>query len=174
MSDPTSFNPAIQRIEEILTTGAGNDSRVIPAGYFGWGSFLAQNEDENAALKTLGKPQITIKDGIAYETTGVLSEILNFAQYRFAFVLVAAYHTPKNLVHSEQMNLLKTIATDTHKIRAALGNPGNLLQTSDGTDTGIIDGMVHFVNQSPIEFNREVQLAKVEISFSGIIHLAYN
>lgn len=168
-SNPDNFHI---RLIEVLTQGAGLTGQTIAADSFEMGSFDQYMENTEAGALSLAKPLISIEN-IELEDTGTIPNNYSFTQNRISLSLLLCYKLSQKILIDRKYDVIRKMYTDSHDIRKALTNPGNLTQTEAANDTGLNSGMLmHNLTGRP-EIDFDTGIGKLQMDFEGIIELAY-
>lgn len=183
MARPTSFTPLINCINSCLTDGMGSlgggfsTSRLIPVSEFI--SSAPEQDDGNSedarARAVLVNKTISFSiNSLNFSATARLPETHSFNFYDIELGINIQYNTGDTLIDTTWTNLWTEIANDIHLIRKTVSEPNKLLvDPITLTDTGLLDGMLFFVNSSQPQIDSSKTFATSTSTWRGVVCLAY-
>lgn len=166
----TSFLPLVNRIEELILSGAGN-SRTIPTGSFGLDYYYANKSPDLLATDALERPQLRVGIESFREARQSVNEYHDFVIYDVEITIDAAYHLDASELRNNRTTVETRAANDSHMLRKAICMPGNLDQTAAGTPTGAVSGRIEFVSYRITRIDYTKGLLQARTSFMGPVVL---
>lgn len=142
MSAASDYSALLDRIYEVLVDGEGGTKALAAGERFALGIWPGQPDEQQAiAARATANSKAVWVDIIEGERGDALDEIAAEQSYVVTVEVLMAYAAEAEAQHEAWRSIVATAATDKHRIRNALGRPGNLTQTEAGTDTGIASGL---------------------------------
>lgn len=166
----TDTQPLVDRIYEVLVDGAGSARTIAEASRFAKGLYPGQEPDHQARDARRNKrcwvavTRLERLDG---------SETNPSALYGVEVRVDAAYALEPEADLAAWQSLEGLMALDAHRIRGALGYPGNLTATTAGDPTGLASGALLFRSWTASEPLPRQRLWRASASFIGRLTLSY-
>ena len=183
MARPTSFTPLINCINSCLTNNMGtlsgsfSSSRLIPTGEF---IVSAPEEDDGNTEDARARAVLVNKtisfsiNSLNFSATARLPETHSFNFYDIELGINVQYNTGDTLIDTTWTNLWVEIANDIHLIRKTVSEPNKLvLDPVTLTDTGLLDGMLFFVNSGTPQIDSSKTFATCTSTWRGVLCLGY-
>lgn len=166
----TTFNPLIEAIEEVLVQGAGSARTLAAADRFLLNTTPEMPADHQAFMGHQEKRVWVAITGLTPDQH--FSENSGNAHYNITITLHLSYYTDAEMDHEAIRDTLIKMANDAHKVRAALGQAGNLTQNLAAQDTGLVSGLLFFQSYDPGNPDVDNKLFPATITFDGDVILA--
>lgn len=166
----TDFQPLVDRVYEVLCDGAGAARTLAEADRFRRGLFPGQDPAHQARDAHTQKRCWVALTGLP---RGDESEVNDRALYTVRVRVDLAYALEPEPDQAAWRNLQGLMALDAHRIRGALGFPGNLTQTAAAAATGLASGALVYEDWAPDEPLPRQRLWRARASFLGRITLTH-
>ena len=160
------------RLREVLEDGLGS-LRTITAGTYG-GNLPEGMDPSHEAVRALGEPQVEALITNQRRSPNSPPTYSNLALMQFdCRVKVTRRLGAVEQLDGAARDVVKAAAsTDADVISQALGFPGNLLTTSGGTPTGLVSGLLSWVESrvEPISTDENgTAIVRTEHMFTGTL-----
>ncbi len=149
----TSFAPLLLRVEEVLRDGVGVNRQLPAANRFLFDIWPGLPEEVRSVMAHRQPHAWVSIDSSTLNAAH--QEMSNLAHYVTTVRLELSYFINTPFVHSRLRDVVALASDDMHRIRAALGFPGNLTATTAGADTGLAGGALRMLSWTKDEPNPE-------------------
>lgn len=166
----TEYQPIIDRVYEVLTEGAGVARTIAEANRFATGLYPGQ-EPAHQARDARRQKRCWVAAGPLGR--GEESEVNDRALYNASVRVDFAYALEPEADRAAWRALTGLMALDAHRVRGALGFPGNLTATTAGDPTGLASGCLLFESWTPAEPLPRQRLWRASASFVGRLTLTH-
>jgi len=162
------MRPALEAVEEVACDGAGI-ARTIASGFrFRRGPYPDQRRAEQGTEAMVQKGMFA---SIEHGRPRAQPEMHNVLSYDLNVRLDLYYHLSAPRVHASLLAGLAEAADDMHRLRMALGYPGNLENTSGGEATGLSGAALQFETWSMTDPDTEARLIRATMTLIGRINM---
>ena len=166
----TEYQPIIDRVYEVLTDGAGAARTLSEANRFATGLYPGQELDHQARDARQQKRCWVAAGPLG---RGDESEVNDRALYNVSVRVDLTYALEPAADQAAWREIAGLMPLDAHRIRGALGFPGNLTATAGGDPTGLASGCLLFESWTPAEPLPSQRLWRASASFVGRLTLTY-
>lgn len=156
-------------IEECLEGEIGS-VRTFTATELASGTYPSLAPEEKAR-RAMVRPRFDVNIGDIRRHPASPPEKSNKAFYLFDVSIVLEYKLEAEIIEDDRRAIRAQALVDSEQARQALGWPNNLLETSDGTATGIVSGLLTFKSGSPVSEDFERRLLTRRLEFEGIANV---
>lgn len=126
---------------------------------------------EEKARRAMIKPRFDVNITDVRRHPASPPEKSNKAFYLFDVSIALEYKLEHEAIEDDRRAIRAQALLDSEKARQALGWPGNLTLTDDGTATGIVSGLLTFKTSSPVSEDFERRLLTRRLEFEGVANV---
>ena len=171
MTLPTSFDPLVDRIYEVLCDGAGVYRALAAANRYTKNTLPNEPDERRAKVSRVQKIALVGIDSIADSVN--TQEFSDRAEYQAAIRVDLCYHTPNPYERAAVITQMTDTHSASHLVRAALGYPPNMATTQAGLVTGLGDGGLVFTRTSNPRLSPDSRLFTLTIGFTATVWLSF-
>lgn len=165
----TSYQPLVDRVYEVLVDGAGT-ARTLPSGSrFAVGSYPGQAPQVTSTKAHEQANGKVVYVAVTKDAPHVAPELHSVCQYTVTVVVIADYFCEPEQDLDAWRDTVALVAFDRHLVRAALGYPGNLVQTAAAAATGLSGGCLHYKGGSTSDISAANRVVRSTMTFEGTV-----